>query len=84
MNRKRNEEGEGGEGHDETDLMVSTPPIHPLFSKVESESFDSEEEWQGAPDTPLPPIIILSSSPCLPDCDSGVSACLSEEGLGEE
>ncbi len=76
-------EREGGEGDDETDLMVSTTPTHPLFSKVKSESFVSKEEWQGAPDTPPPPIIIHSSCACLPDCDSGVSACLSEEGFGE-
>lgn len=83
MSRKKEGEREGWEGDDETDLMVSTPPTHTLFSKVKSESFDSKEEWQEAPDTPPPPIIIPSSSPCLPDYDSGTCACLSEEGLGE-
>lgn len=59
----------GGEGDDETDLMVSTPPIRSLFSKVKFKSFDSKEEWKGVPETPPPPPIIPSSSSCPPDCD---------------
>lgn len=49
-------EGERGRGRwergdEETDLMVFTPPSHPLLSKVKSESFDSKREWQGDSDT---------------------------------
>lgn len=63
MRIERKWEREGGEGVDETDLMVFTPPTHPLLSKVKTESFDSKEARQGASYTPPTPIITPSSHP---------------------
>lgn len=57
---EQKEKGREERGND-GDLMVST---HPPFSKVKSESFDSK--WQGAPDTPPPPIILPSPASCPP------------------